>query len=61
MIDAILRAVEVMMTAEIGPHETDLELHADDGRLVVTTRPPSVLPRQVLGTLRSDRPRSERD
>jgi ferredoxin len=34
MIDAILRAVEVMMTAEIGPHvKPTLNFYADDGRL----------------------------
>jgi hypothetical protein len=33
MIDAILRAAEVMMMAEHGPHENRPELYADDGRI----------------------------
>jgi hypothetical protein len=34
MIDAILRATEVMMMAEHGPHEkATLNLYADDGRI----------------------------
>jgi hypothetical protein len=34
MIDAILRAAEVMMMAEHGPHEKPtLNFHADDGRI----------------------------
>jgi hypothetical protein len=33
MIDAILRAAEVMMMLRSVPMRTDLELYADDGRL----------------------------
>jgi hypothetical protein len=56
MIDAILRAAEVMMMAEHGPHEKPtLNFYADDGESVVKAHF-SLITTKSWNTLRSGGP-----